>query len=335
VCALGVIPSGVNPTIVIRVVPTVTGQIDNFADVTLGTGSSDPNILNNKRGVATTVIDSSATYSISGRIADSSNNGVAEVWVTLSGSQSSTTLTNGNGNYSFTGVPTGGFYEITPSKYSYLFFPGGHTISNLASNETANFTAALDGNISKRADFDGDGKTDISVFRPSEGNWCVVRSLTNTLQVVTWGLADDKLMPGDYDGDRKTDFAVWRTSDNVWYVLWNNGGTPMYIQWGLSTDIPVAGDYDGDGKTDIAVWRPSTGVWYILRSSDWLLQFKQFGVEGDVPLVGDFDNDRRSDLVVFNPSNAMWKIEQSTLGYKSAQFGLVTDKLAPADYDGD
>src|SRR4030095_14479317 len=47
VCALGAIPSGVKPTIVIRVVPTVTGQIDNFADVTLGTGSSDPNILNN------------------------------------------------------------------------------------------------------------------------------------------------------------------------------------------------------------------------------------------------------------------------------------------------
>lgn len=49
----------------------------------------------------------------------------------------------------------------------------------------------------------------------------------------------------------------------------------------------------------------------------------------------DFDGDGRADVAVFRPSERVWYLNRSTQGFAAAQFGLETDKLAPADYDGD
>jgi hypothetical protein len=47
-------------------------------------------------------------------------------------------------------------------------------------------------------DYDGDGKTDISVWRETDGNFYVLRSLDNTLGVVTWVFISDSPIAG-YD----------------------------------------------------------------------------------------------------------------------------------------
>ncbi len=35
------------------------------------------------------------------------------------------------------------------------------------------------------------------------------------------------------------------------------------------------------------------------------------------------------------PSNSVWYLDQSQNGFTALQFGLSSDKIAPADYDGD
>src|SRR5438874_4349543 len=113
-------------------------------------------------------------------------------------------------------------------------------------------------------DFDGDGKSDIGVFR--NGYWYVIPSSNPSAPIVQdWGIPGDIPVPGDYDGDGKTDFAVFR--NGYWYVIpSSNPGAVIAQQWGISGDIPVPGDYDGDGKTDFAVFRHC--YWYGITSSN-------------------------------------------------------------------
>src|SRR4051794_8083499 len=68
----------------------------------------------------------------------------------------------------------------------------------------------------KSGDYDGDGKADLVVFRPSDGNWYIHRSNGAGDLTVLWGDTQDILVPADYDGDGKLDRALYRSG--TWYI---------------------------------------------------------------------------------------------------------------------
>jgi hypothetical protein len=178
-------------------------------------------------------------------------------------------------------------------------------------------------------DFDGDGKSDPVIFRPSTGQWWVDASSGGGFRATAWGTSTDKLVAADYDGDGIADYAVYR--GGTWYIL-NSGGGTQIVQFGLPTDIPQPGDYDGDGKADLVVYRPSEGTWYMQLSSQGFRAF-QFGVSTDTPVAADYDGDGQMDAAVYR--GGTWYILGSTSGFTAFQFGLSTDRPVPADYDGD
>ncbi len=182
-------------------------------------------------------------------------------------------------------------------------------------------------------DFDGDGKSDISIFRPSNGQWWLNRSAAGTI-THTFGNSADVLAPGDFTGDGKTDVAVFRPSSGEWFVLRSENFSFYSFPFGTNGDIPVPGDYDGDGKTDAAVFRPSDSTWYIQRSSGGTT-IQSFGAAADFPVPADYDGDGMTDIAIFRPSNGQWWLNRSTAGLIVRTFGTSDDKNVQGDYTGD
>ncbi|MCW5961993.1 MAG: VCBS repeat-containing protein [Pyrinomonadaceae bacterium] len=184
------------------------------------------------------------------------------------------------------------------------------------------------------ADFDGDRKTDLSIFRPGPSEWWYLKSSNGGNASAQFGASGDQLTPGDYTGDGKSDFAVWRPSNGTWYVLRSEDFSFYSFPFGANSDIPVPADFDGDGKTDAAVYRPSTSTWFITNSGGGTT-IQNYGSTGDIPVPADYDGDGRTDLAIYRPSVGQWWLQRTAAGLIVYTFGTSTDKLVPGDYTGD
>lgn len=274
------------------------------------------------------------TYSITGRVTDA---GVGTSGVTMNLSingapTSAATTTDAIGNFQFSGLQAGLNYVVSPSLRGKYYSPSSRIFFNLTADRTGDFSV-LTTTRPAAFDFNGDGRSDLSIFRPTNGLWYL-----NSIVGKQWGIATDTLVPGDYDGDRRTDFAIWRSSDGNFWIFNSATSTVRFENFGLPGDIPTGGDWDGDGKADVAVYRDGAqGVFYY-RSSIGNPQANitsiPWGITGDKPVAGDYDGDGVTDAAIYR--SGIWYIRQSSTGQMyAASFGLANDRLVPADYDGD
>ncbi len=295
-------------------------------------------------GLRTTIsisitVNQPTAVAISGRIVDRSSQGIESVRAELrdyatENTVIGTALTDVNGNFAITGVPTFAHYVLRVSKQDYTFSPQKRVYINLATSQTtADFTGTRQ---VQPSDFDGDGRTDIAVWRPSTGMWYVSRSADQGFSASQFGggALGDVVVPGNYDGDKKIDYAVFR--NGIWHIQNSSNNQYQTVNFGLAGDKPVPGDYDGDGKTDIAVWRQSNGFWYIMFSSNGAIDYRNFGMNGDVPVAGDYDADGMTDIAVWRPASGTWYVMQSSnVTMISYPFGIASDMPITGDFDGD
>ncbi len=196
---------------------------------------------------------------------------------------------------------------------SYTFSVRANTSAGFANSAASNPVIPK---FPTQADFNGDGTTDVAVFRPATGQWFV-----KDQSVTSFGLPGDIPVAGDYNNNGSAEPAVFRPSVGGWYV--SGQGAVFH---GLDGDLPVPGDYDKDGDTDIAVYRPSTGQWFVKD------QFAvSWGLPGDIPVPGDYDKDGDTDIAVYRPSSGQWFVKDQV----TASHGLAGDIPVPGDYDGD
>jgi subtilisin-like proprotein convertase family protein len=218
------------------------------------------------------------------------------------------------------------------------------------------------------ADYDGDDRDDIAVWRPTglgDPNFAyffILRSSSNTLESIQFGRqGDNPRVIDDYDGDDRDDVAVYRTgaasgavpnpacgtdtNASAWY--YRPSGTAgvnfRYVCWGRTGDTVSPGDYDGDGRADYVV-RRAAGVtteqatFFINRSSGGI-EVVGFGSGADSIVPGDYDGDARTDIATFRGIGGVWNwfIRQSSNGQMRVEpFGAVaTDTPVQGDYNGD
>lgn len=204
-------------------------------------------------------------------------------------------------------------------------------------------------------DYDGDGKTDIAVFRAGTSNaepqstYYIINSSDNTIRIEEFGLRNDNAsIMGDYDGDDIADLAIYRNGagtgeQSTFWIKKSTTDEVISVPFGIRSDRPVVGDFDGDGKMDFSVARVSqaTGesTFYTLRSGDGSVETRPIPFPSTFIVPGDYDGDGKTDFASIKSSlnNMVWIIVRSSDGIteeiKAGNYS--TDFPVQGDYNGD
>ncbi len=242
---------------------------------------------------------------------------------------------------------------------------GGGTIFDIPFGQSSTDT------IPNIGDYDGNGVTDLSVYRTSGGspaNTYFIQPLggenqpNGTAYSFKWGNSATDIIgaEGDYDGDGKMDFTAVRDTNGVanpdgnllWYVLRSSDNTVMYYYYGTDNDIVLPGaDYTGDGADNPTVIRiaGSGQVFWIVGNGTTgtpisYTPWGDFNVDFVVP-GGDYDGDGKADFMVWrgfgSGTNGVWYLRTAVGADSQVKFGIGGNSttrdtaLRGGDYDGD
>lgn len=176
------------------------------------------------------------------------------------------------------------------------------------------------------ADYDGDGKADLSVYcREDLRTWYIDYSGNgfNGVDVSVYRspyFRQNTLpAPADYNGDGKADIAVYDRG-GVWYVDYapSWGGSWDYVAEWSANSYPLPGYYDADDSADFASFEPGHwlgGLWSALPSTGGSVERTGWGHVRYRPAPGDFDGDGRMDLAVKDDTTGNWYIDYSSNGF--------------------
>ncbi len=165
-------------------------------------------------------------------------------------------------------------FQIDPSQ---MAFPGGYNGAgewNLATpkGERTVSKFGLSGDIPLAGDFNGDGRTEIGLFRPDENKFLYdldfdgKPDLSFMLSTMEWG---DVALIGDWNGDGVDTPGYYRPSDSTWHLRNENktGGDDFAVTIpGAPGLIPLSGDWNADGYDTFGYYLPSTGEVYLMSA---------------------------------------------------------------------
>jgi len=255
---------------------------------------------------------------------------------------------------------------------------GSNTVSiykNTSNNGFITFASKVDLSTGSNprsvsiADFDGDGKLDLSVVNYSSNSVSIYKNTSNIGTIAfaskidyTTGSSPTSISFDDFDGDGKTDLAVVNELSNS-VSLFKNTSTLGTISFTNKVDFSTGyypmsiaiSDIDGDGKPDITIANSNasnqgTNSISILRntSTSATISFASkidftTGSSASNVSIADLDADGKVDIAVTNSGAASVSVfkNKSTVGTISLATkvdyttGGTPEYVSIADVDGD
>lgn len=173
-------------------------------------------------------------------------------------------------------------------------------------------------------DFDGDGVTDVMLYRPASGEFLVRLAATGEERIIGGGPGGGPRatpLAADFDGDSKADPGFY--DDNSGELHYQSSRTRAWVRApgssGLAAapgDVGVAsGDTDHDDLADLLLYQKSTARFRIRASGTGQWSTFALGEPGaSEPASADYDGDGVTDLAVWTRSTRTLLIRRSTSG---------------------
>ena len=195
------------------------------------------------------------------------------------------------------------------------------------------------------ADYDGDGKANIAVWKPATGEWQILDYHGQKQVTFQWGQVmnrDDTPVPANYRHTKKAQLAVFRVREHCeWWISsvdiksWTDRNKVENYKYTLGKpgDIPIPADYNDDGFTELGVFNPVSCVWQWRTLKSDKVTKMTWGEKGDIPFPGHYFDKKKTVLAAYRPSKKEWHFK----GHNPVKLNWVTveDRPMPGDYSGD
>jgi hypothetical protein len=148
------------------------------------------------------------------------------------------------GDFDGDGLADFAVWRATSGFFFWLTSSSGYNPGAAGQKQWGNSTL---GDLPLIADIDGDGVSDLTVWRGSSGTFFWLTSQTGYSYAAAgqkqWGANGDIPMLGDVDGDGRSDLIVWRPGTGTWFYLTSSTqfsyAAQGHAQWGANGDVPL------------------------------------------------------------------------------------------------
>lgn len=170
------------------------------------------------------------------------------------------------------------------------------------------------GDVPVVGDWDGNGTTDLGVYRPSDRTFRIESRDGGTRTIAaTWaGRAGLVPLAGDWDGSGAEAVALFDPSTGV--LAWSARDRPDWetrtITAVPATDVMIPGKWRCAGRTELAVFRGSAGT-FRFSEPNVVARELRFGAPGDVPIAGDWDGNGTVTIGVYRPATSTFLLRNS------------------------